>query len=183
MFFQNPEQKRNSVNNNSGQTATIAIDADRRCGNACDIAEDVDLITRFCMPVCSRDTHTRELALDVIEKTVEGWLDGYGSPRHTRMSLIPPSHRLENFSTNGHCYTDTVSSGDGIRSVPKEYLSLVTLHLPALLRLSVNCPFLDVRDKCKRVLKLVQERGLPVPHPTIHGPSAYIPPDEVRAQT
>ncbi|XP_049858183.1 uncharacterized protein LOC126346894 [Schistocerca gregaria] len=24
-----------------------------------------------------------------------------------------------------------------------------------------------------------EERGLPVPHPTIHGPSAYIPPDEV----
>ena len=26
-----------------------------------------------------------------------------------------------------------------------------------------------------------QERGMPVPHPNIHGPSAYIPLEEVRA--
>jgi len=26
-----------------------------------------------------------------------------------------------------------------------------------------------------------QERGMPVPHPNIHGPSAYIPVEEVRA--
>lgn len=158
MFLQSPELKSNSVNNNAtALSTTIAIDMDSNRRGKCTIAEDVDLVTRFCMPVCSRDTQTRHLALDVIEKTVEGWLDGYGSPKHTRTSLISPMCEVDGSTTNGHCCTyNSISSGDGIKSVPKEYLSLVTLHLPALLRLSVNCPFPDVRERCTRVLKLVQ---------------------------
>lgn len=40
-----------------------------------------------------------------------------------------------------------------------KYLSLVTLHLPVILRLSVNCPFLNVRTKCAEILQVVKVRG------------------------
>ncbi|KAK0080474.1 hypothetical protein PV325_013893 [Microctonus aethiopoides] len=56
-----------------------------------------------------------------------------------------------------------------------KYLSLVTLHLPVILRLSVNCPFQNVRIKCAEILQMVKERGLPVPEPAFGGPSAFVP--------
>lgn len=41
---------------------------------------------------------------------------------------------------------------------PNKYLSLVALHLPVILRLSVNCPFQNVRIKCAEILKMVKVR-------------------------
>lgn len=102
---------------------------------------DLDLVSRFCMPICSRDNEIREVALDVISKTVEGWLDGVGSPRH---------YRLHN-SSNGCACADIVGN-----DVPREYLDLVALHLPIILRLSISCPFVNVREKCRHILEIVQ---------------------------
>ncbi|XP_044011046.1 uncharacterized protein LOC122854454 [Aphidius gifuensis] len=62
---------------------------------------------------------------------------------------------------------------------PNKYLSLVTMHLPVILRLSVNCPFQNVRIKCSEILQLVKDRGLPVPVPTFDGPSTFVPTSEV----
>lgn len=46
---------------------------------------------------------------------------------------------------------------DGPRQAqPNKYLSLVTLHLPVILRLSVNCPFENVRIKCAEILQMVK---------------------------
>ena len=39
-----------------------------------------------------------------------------------------------------------------------KYLSLVSLHLPVILRLSVNCPFQNVRIKCAEILDMVKVR-------------------------
>lgn len=106
---------------------------------------DMELIKRFCTPLCSRDTAVREVALNVIEKTVEGWLDGYGSPKRLGSTDIEP----------GECYElETEDSGDIVikQTKPNDYLSLVTFHLPAILRLSVSCPFQDVRDKFIKIL-------------------------------
>lgn len=48
---------------------------------------------------------------------------------------------------------------DGPRlAQPNKYLSLVTLHLPVILRLSVNCPFQNVRTKCAEILQMVKVR-------------------------
>ncbi|EFN77451.1 hypothetical protein EAI_17479 [Harpegnathos saltator] len=69
---------------------------------------------------------------------------------------------------------------DGPRQAqPNKYLSLVTLHLPVILRLSVNCPFQNVRIKCAEILEMVKDRGLPVPVPAFDGPSAFVPVAEV----
>ncbi|XP_015110750.1 sestrin-3 [Diachasma alloeum] len=70
---------------------------------------------------------------------------------------------------------------DGPRSQTRsnKYLSLVMLHLPVILRLSVNCPFQNVRVKCAEILHMVKDRGLPVPEPAFSGPSAFIPASEL----
>ncbi|KAI4480122.1 hypothetical protein M0804_010483 [Polistes exclamans] len=69
---------------------------------------------------------------------------------------------------------------DGPRQTQaNKYLSLVTLHLPVILRLSVNCPFQNVRIKCAEILEMVKDRGLPVPEPAFDGPSAFVPTSEV----
>ena len=48
---------------------------------------------------------------------------------------------------------------DGPRQTQaNKYLSLVTLHLPVILRLSVNCPFQNVRIKCAEILQMVKVR-------------------------
>lgn len=110
---------------------------------------DLDLVSRFCMPICSRDNEIREVALDVISKTVEGWLDGVGSPRHHR--LAPGERRRLHNSSNGCACADIVGN-----DVPREYLDLVALHLPIILRLSISCPFVNVREKCRHILEIVQ---------------------------
>ena len=46
---------------------------------------------------------------------------------------------------------------DGPRqSQANKYLRMVTLHLPVILRLSVNCPFQNVRIKCAEILAMVK---------------------------
>lgn len=114
---------------------------------------DLDLISRFCTPICSRDNEIREVALDVISKTVEGWLDGIGSPKHCRLTH---AGRAEN-TTNG-CACDANILGNPISDIPKQYLDLVTLHLPIILKLSISCPFGNVREKCQHILEVVQVR-------------------------
>ncbi|XP_043529700.1 sestrin-1 [Frieseomelitta varia] len=69
---------------------------------------------------------------------------------------------------------------DGPRQAQaNKYLSLVSLHLPVILRLSVNCPFQNVRIKCAEILEMVKDRGLPVPVPAFDGPSAFVPTSEL----
>jgi hypothetical protein len=91
------------------------------------------------------------MGLQVIEKTVMGWLDGFGSPKHSRVSSNATSGGnsvgVNDAATNGHYCTDRNNA---------EYVSLVTLHMPTILRLSVNCPFMDVRQSFSSILQLVQ---------------------------
>ncbi|XP_076288753.1 sestrin isoform X1 [Lasioglossum baleicum] len=60
-----------------------------------------------------------------------------------------------------------------------KYLNLVTLHLPGILRLSVNCPYQNVRIKCAEMVQMVKDRGLPVPVPAFDGPSNFVPTSEL----
>ncbi|KRT85413.1 hypothetical protein AMK59_1758 [Oryctes borbonicus] len=117
-----------------------------------DVIKDLDLISRFCMPICSKDNEIREVALDVISKTVEGWLDGVGSPKHYRLNEKHPRKHHSNTSNSCACSDITVDSV----KIPQEYLDLVSLHLPIILRLSLSCPFDNVREKCQHILELVQ---------------------------
>ncbi|KAJ3629269.1 hypothetical protein MTP99_013671 [Tenebrio molitor] len=149
----------NKSNNNNELSRSREVDPDSYDG----LFRDLDLISRFCMPICSRDNEIREVALDVISKTVEGWLDGVGSPKHYRMPQTE-RRRLQNAS-NGCACSDIV--GNTVNDVPKEYLDLVSLHLPIILRLSISCPFINVREKCQHILEIVQVS----PHPIKYSPS------------
>lgn len=145
MFVQTEFNKSN--NNNDLNRATHH---DPVAGGYEELFKDLDLISRFCMPICSRDNEVREVALDVISKTVEGWLDGVGSPKHYRLA----ERRRIKTASNGCACSDIV--GNPVNDIPKEYLELVTLHLPIILRLSLSCPFVNVREKCQHILDVVQ---------------------------
>lgn len=165
MFMQTGYEKSNN-NNNDLSNSNLSrgrglVDSDRYV----ELLDDLDLVSRFCMPICCRDSETRELALDVISKTVEGWLDGVGSPRHYTTGVRSRDRdRGLNQVTVAHlcaCTTDSIgnnvaSDPSGNNAVPKEYMELVTLHLPILLRLSMSCPFVNVREKCHHILEIVK---------------------------
>ncbi|KAL7305393.1 hypothetical protein TKK_0002136 [Trichogramma kaykai] len=67
---------------------------------------------------------------------------------------------------------------DGTKQSQPANLALISLHLPVILRLSVNCPFQNVRIKCAEIIQMVKERGLPVPEPAFDGPSSFVPVSE-----
>lgn len=94
---------------------------------------NLDFIKRFSSPLCSRDPNVRELALTDIEKSVTDWL-----------------RRLP----DGDEQYDDEEDGD-IVLIENDF-SLLTVCLPAILRLSVNCPFQDVRDKFAKLLFLLK---------------------------
>lgn len=165
MFLQTGYEKTNNNNNDlSHSNLSHSLAESERY---VELMNDLDLVSRFCMPICCRDSETRELALDVISKTVEGWLDGVGSPRHYRLAQ-PESVRNRPVMMGGAscaCAADSIgntvngaggSDAVGNNGVPKEYTELVTLHLPILLRLSMSCPFVNVREKCHHILEIVK---------------------------
>ncbi|XP_025834302.1 sestrin homolog, partial [Agrilus planipennis] len=172
MFVQTEYSNKSNNNNNELTRSSPCEPTTENCDV---IFKDFDVITRFCMPICSRDNEIREVALDVISKTVENWLDGVGSPKHYRFA---DRRRVVATGAVGGCaYADITDNLFSEISI--EYLDLVTLHLPIILRLSLSCPFVNVREKCEHILDVVKRRGLPVPYPLIHGPSAYINADEL----
>lgn len=89
---------------------------------------------RFLSVVCHRDQVSRNRAMTRIQESVQSWLDGYGSP--------PPP---------------PMKSGAGILigMDRREFLQEI---LPGLLRLSLRCPFADVRDKCRELLTEIEVR-------------------------
>lgn len=88
---------------------------------------------RFLDSSCCNNPDARRHALNIICKTFDSWLDGYGSP--------PEGHLLQ---VGGHF------SGD--------LTLLVTEQLPDILRLSTECPFQDVRERCENILQDLEVR-------------------------
>uniref|UniRef100_A0A1B6EZ52 Uncharacterized protein n=1 Tax=Cuerna arida TaxID=1464854 RepID=A0A1B6EZ52_9HEMI len=113
--------------------------------------DNVDVLSRFCLPLCSRDVKVRETALAAIEHRLDQWL-------------------LDCSSTQNGI---SIANGAG------DNYQQVSLYVPTLLRLSVSCPFYDVRVKCSQILQTISERGFIVPFNTIgQGASSFIPTQE-----
>ena len=85
-------------------------------------------VSKF-MYVSHRDSKSRCLALEKIQDSVESWLDGYGSP--------------PTFCTN---------FGNGSINGKDTRVAFLEEVIPDLLRLSISCPFEDVREKCSEIL-------------------------------
>lgn len=86
---------------------------------------DVDSL-RFVHCLTSRDPNIRNRGFEMITRTIDTWLGGYGSPPGSRMGRV-----------NG-----------GL-----DCTALVQEQLGDILRLSVQCPFDDVREKCTNLLE------------------------------
>ena len=92
---------------------------------------------RFLHGVSSRDERQRSQSLEVIVKKLDGWIEGYGSPRDPYLIL-----------ENNHHHVD--------QHVDDNFKPLVVEHLPDILRLSDVCPFKDVKERLQEVLEDMQ---------------------------
>ncbi|XP_008050185.1 sestrin-1 isoform X2 [Carlito syrichta] len=104
--------------------------------------------------LCSRDSATRETALENIRQVVLRKAEGLRSVKET------PS-----------CPSDGLSNTASL-----DELNKLLVHL---LMLSKRCPFKDVREKSEFILKSIQELGIRIPRPLGHGPSRFIPEKEI----
>ncbi|XP_077875650.1 sestrin-1 isoform X3 [Ictidomys tridecemlineatus] len=105
--------------------------------------------------LCSRDSTTRETALENIRQIIL---------RKTEYLLSVKE-------------TPYRSSEAGLlNAVSLDGLNKLLAHL---LMLSKRCPFKDVREKSEFILKSVQELGIKIPRPLGHGPSRFIPEKEI----
>ena len=87
--------------------------------------------------VANRSKKMREQTLERVQESVEAWLDGYGSP---------PMGAAAAGILNG-----------------LDRRAFIQELVPDLLRLSISCPFDDVRDKCKEILADIKVRFLNKP--------------------
>ncbi|XP_047413849.1 sestrin-1 isoform X3 [Sciurus carolinensis] len=105
--------------------------------------------------LCSRDSTTRETALENI-----------------RQIILRKTEYLRSVKE-----TPYRPSEDGpLNAVSLDGLNKLLAHL---LMLSKRCPFKDVREKSEFILKSVQELGIRIPRPLGHGPSRFIPEKEI----
>uniref|UniRef100_A0A5F8GE30 Sestrin 1 n=1 Tax=Monodelphis domestica TaxID=13616 RepID=A0A5F8GE30_MONDO len=103
--------------------------------------------------LCSRDSATRETALENIKQAIFRKAEFLRSVKETPYRS---SEQLLN-----------AASWDEFNKI-----------LARLLMLSKRCPFKDVREKSQSILKCVQELGIRIPRPLGHGPSRFIPEKE-----
>ena len=89
---------------------------------------------RFLHGVSSRDELQRIQALETIVKKLDGWIEGYGSPKDPYLILENNHHPVD-------------------QQLDSNFRPLVQEHLPDILRLCATCPFKDVTDKLSEVLE------------------------------
>ena len=89
---------------------------------------------RFLYGVSSREQAARAHALDNIVRTFDSWLEGYGSPKE----LVIGDVEIDDIH-------DTSRSTDFTHHIKEQ--------LPDLLRLYLQCPFADVRDRSRNILQ------------------------------
>lgn len=89
---------------------------------------------RFLYGLATKDQPARALALDSIVRAFDSWIEGYGSPKEL---VIDHVEQQEN--------NEIILSTD--------FKHLITEQLPDLLRLSLLCPFADVRERCANILE------------------------------
>ncbi|CAG8620960.1 12881_t:CDS:2 [Acaulospora morrowiae] len=110
----------------------------------------------------------RKETLETIENTINGWVNS--SPRFGTRN--PDAER----SPTPTPQNDLSTLIDGIAEEAERSLEL---HLLTILRMSINCPFADVRNCFKELLgKLISNR-VSVPSPVYPFPSFYMSPKEM----
>ncbi|XP_030760773.1 sestrin homolog isoform X2 [Sitophilus oryzae] len=216
-------QKRSAANPDS--TSSLPLEDDNESDPIKLPAVSDELMLDLDRIYSTQDTEIQELALDVVSKLVESWLDPNNfvsdqkcdckddiSDRydtcHVTETKKDESEVVESETKSqvkksdckrsngdGHSMSSSVTfekrprCNTGDETVSKstikggrttvQYFDLVALQLPIILRLCFACPFGHVRRKCRRILDMVQDRGLPIPVPLVYGPSKFIPSTEL----
>ncbi|CAG8707500.1 14589_t:CDS:2 [Acaulospora morrowiae] len=116
----------------------------------------------------------RKETLETIENTINGWVNS--SPRFGTRN--PDAERSPTNTPQSDLSTPEVASdlNDGIAEEAERSLEL---HLLTILRMSINCPFADVRNRFKVLLGKLTSNRVSVPSPVYPFPSLYISPKEM----
>ncbi|XP_023692204.1 sestrin-1 isoform X1 [Paramormyrops kingsleyae] len=107
----------------------------------------------------------------------EGWWTALGSRDALSREAAMDSIRQEVMMR----VEKAAPSGESSSSADSAVASSNDLNdtLARLLMLSKRCPFADVRERCARILRTVQEIGVRIPRPLGSGPSRFIPEKEI----
>ena len=108
-------------------------------GSLTSLSEIFDVVdaVQFLSPLTTRDHSTRERAFDRIADVIDQHVDGFGSPVATGNGILlaRPSGMMQG----------------------KSFLQAV---LPGVLRLSIACPFQDVRERAEALLEDIEVKSL-----------------------
>eukprot|EP01136_Pigoraptor_vietnamica_P034938 Opistho-1_new@99481 len=144
-------------------------------------AGEVDLTSAFFMRLRLADEEERRPILESICDIVRSWALGGPSGAHA----VVQHHIGDSLEHSGSgvssprrlSFGSTVGLGDAIDEAAAELrrAELLKAHLPTVLRLSVECPFRDIRKAFKALLAELKAAGVSVPRRRFLGPSRFIP--------
>ncbi|RZF37055.1 hypothetical protein LSTR_LSTR012398 [Laodelphax striatellus] len=148
------QAKSNGVDTNKILQETVSEN-----GSGTDQLANIEIVSRFTSTLCSREASIRATALEAMEKSIFQWMERSKDVDDSKIS-------------NGN-----ITNGDNAHV---DYKSMIIMHIPALLRLSVSCPFWDVRDKCQQLIDSIREKaGIEIPfHHSSVGASFFIPQED-----
>jgi hypothetical protein len=114
---------------------------------------------------------TMENIISVVRSWVKSTADAASSP-----SAMVPSDVLPSAGSHSS-YTTSSFSPDATRFDPEtaeETRHLLRVHLLIILRMSLNCPFVDVRQTFGEFLSELKSQGYRIPRPVFYSPSFFI---------
>jgi len=131
----------------------------------------------------------REDVLESISNIVRSWASTIPNSLKNKPEVLPLSQEVADKSTSSHLhsnknasFTDTPWQSDVGESVMEESeseelvtKSLLQLHTLTMLRLSRHCPYQDVRNAMRKLLKELKDLGFRIPKPIHASPSYFIP--------
>ncbi|CAG8505229.1 16231_t:CDS:2 [Funneliformis caledonium] len=85
----------------------------------------------------------------------------------------------QHFSSHQQQRRDSADDNDDAEISEEEAKESLRLHLLTMLRMSIDCPFPDVRLSFEKCLEDLRMAGVPVPVPIYPAPSFYIAPEDI----
>ena len=151
--------------------------------------------------IYSDDEHIRRLACDNLFAVVKSWAQlvlshfmsptvesaTFNSTEEANASNVEPSSvaspdgsAVGNASSAESPRFDGVSNADADREVAgEETRIMLNQHILIILRMSINCPFADVRSRFADILSYLNSMGIMIPRPVHNSPSYFIPPEKI----
>ncbi|XP_043915934.1 sestrin-2-like [Protopterus annectens] len=130
-----------------------------------------------------RAKNMEQLELDVLACTALRGPLGTTANMEQSVSSRRENGQGKNMEQIDHSIPGSVGkSGPVVATANMEHTSESQSLLLLLLRMSKSCPYKDVRKKSSEILQAAQDRRVKIPRPLGHGPSSFIPLEEIQQE-